>query len=152
MNTLTERLDNGFAEAWRPKAGDRLIGKIVGLDTRLSTYSEEPYPIVTVEAEDGSTEAGQPIPAGEERAWHCFDTVPRNELRKARPQPGERVGAAFHGKHAERGYNLWRIVVDRPFEAAFDWDSVPADESSSTAEAASTPTDEPAEDDGSIPF
>ncbi len=131
------------------KAGDKLIGKIVGLDTRISSYSEEAYPIVTVEAEEGSTEAGQPIEAGEERAWHAFDTVPRNELKKAKPQPGERIGAAFHGKHADRGYNCWRLIVDRPSEAAFDWDLVPADEDAAGTE--SSPTDDPAEDDG-IPF
>jgi len=84
MSSLSNRLDS-FAEAWKPKPGDTLIGVVIGLDKRTSTYNpSEPYAIVSIQVEDGSTEdGGTAIPVGEDRAWHGFDTVVRNELRSS---------------------------------------------------------------------
>ena len=144
MNSLADRLDS-FAEAWKPEPGDKLMGRIVGLDKRVSAYDDEPYVIVTVEAEESSAEdGGKPIPAGAERAWHAFDTIPRNELKRQRPRIGQRIGAGYHGLHA-RGYKRWKIVVEAAGETAFDWDEV--------AGAETEPPNRPdsAEDD-SLPF
>jgi hypothetical protein len=43
---LTDRLDN-FAEGWRPKPGDKLIGLVTDVDSRETEYGDEPYPIIT---------------------------------------------------------------------------------------------------------
>ena len=69
------------------RVGDKLIGTVVDLDERDSDYGDEPYPIVTVETDDGN-----------ELACHAFHTVARNELAKQRPVVGERIGIAYHGK------------------------------------------------------
>ena len=61
--SLSDRLDS-YAEAWRPKPGDKLIGVVVDLDERDSEYDDPPYPIVTVETDDG-----------EELAFHAYHTV-----------------------------------------------------------------------------
>ena len=109
MRSLEERLDT-FAEAWRPKTGDKLIGTVVDLDERESEYDEEPYPIVTVRTDDG-----------QELAFHGFHTVARNELAKQRPRVGERIGIAYHGVPEGRKYEAYRIIVERDEPRDLDW-------------------------------
>src|SRR5206468_3062798 len=109
MKTLDERLD-AFAEPWKPEPGDKLIGEVADLDERESEYGS--YPIVTVLTDEG-----------EELAFHAFRTVAKNELAKVRPQIGDRIGIAYHGKPDGKDYELYRIIVERD-EApkALDWD------------------------------
>ena len=107
--SLEDRLDT-FAEAWRPKAGDKLIGTVVDLDERESEYDEEPYPIVPVRTDDG-----------QELAFHGFDTVARNELAKQRPRVSERIGIAYHGVPEGRKYEAYRIIVERDEPQELDW-------------------------------
>jgi hypothetical protein len=107
--TVEERLDS-FAEAWRPEAGDKLIGTVVDLDERDSDFGDEPYPIVTVLTD-----------TGDERAFHGFHTVARNELAKQRPKVGERIGIAYHGL-SDKGYERYRIIVERDETPSLDWD------------------------------
>jgi hypothetical protein len=123
MKTLAERLDES-ADAWRPEPGDKLIGTVVGFDQRTSSYDDTPYPVVTVDIEDGSTEKRQPIAPGTEKAWHAYHTVPRNELSKLRPQVGERLGVAYYGK-GPKSYERYRVIVDRP-KAQINWDAIPS--------------------------
>jgi hypothetical protein len=113
MRSLNDRLDS-YAEAWRPKPGDKLIGVIVDLDERASEYDEDPYPIVTVERDDD----------GREVAWHAYHTVARNELAKQRPQRGDRIGIAYHGKPDGKSYESYRIIVEpaEPQANEIDWD------------------------------
>jgi hypothetical protein len=111
---LLDRLDS-FADAWRPQAGDKLVGIVVDLDLRSSQFDEEPYPIVTVRVSElGSTEqGGRPIPPGSERSFHAFHTVARNEVARQQPALGQTVGIASHGRH-DRGYERYRVIVERP--------------------------------------
>ena len=115
--SLEERLGS-FSEAWKPKMGDKLIGKVVGLDERVSDFYPEPYPIVVVLTDEG-----------QERSFHAFHTVPRRELASQRPVVGDRIGIAYHGKHEEKGYEQYRIVVEHanaePAKAP-DWDAIGA--------------------------
>jgi hypothetical protein len=130
--SLEERLENP-AEAWRPDPGEKLIGTVVDLDERESTYDEQPYPIVTVLTSDGN-----------EHAFHGFHTVPRRELARLRPRLGERIGIVYHGRHP-RGYEHYTIKLERD-PTAPDWERIAA--------AAGEPTDEDEqqdEDDG-IPY
>lgn len=99
--SLSDRLDS-FAEAWKPKPGDKLLGVIVDLDERTSSYDDDPYPIVTVQTDDG-----------QELAWHAFHTVARNELAKQKPVVGDRIGIAYHGKPEGKSYESYRVIVER---------------------------------------
>ena len=137
MSNLAERLDS-FPEPWKPIEGDKLIGELVDLSMRDSEYGD-PYPILTVEAEEGSTLDGKPISG--EYAWHGFHAMSRGEVARRRPQIGERVGISYHGKGtAAPGMSApekYRLLVDRPKaeQRAFDWDKVaaPVDEEPATA-------------------
>lgn len=121
MTTLSDRLD-GFPEPWKPtKPGSKLLGELVDRDTRASEYGE-PYVILTIEAEEGSTVDGRPI-AGE-WAWHAFHTMSRSEVTRRDPQIGDRVGVAYHGLgEAREGMNAparFRLVVERTKPALED--------------------------------
>ena len=59
MSNLAERLDS-YPEAWKPSVGDKLIGELVDLTTRDSEYGD-PYPILTIDAGEGSTLDEKPI-------------------------------------------------------------------------------------------
>lgn len=140
--TLEERLD-AFAKAWRPEKGDKLIGVVTDVDLRTSDYGP-PYPIITVEQEDGS-----------QLAFHGFHAVARRELAKQRPQPGDRIGIAYHGKGEPAkpgmsGAELYRIIVERDEQRmALDWDAIGVTaEAEAIVESADAAT--PADDD--IPF
>lgn len=128
MTSLAERLDN-FPEAWRPTSeGEKLIGELVDIDLRESDYGE-PYPVLTVLAEDGSSQDGKMIPPGTELSWHAFHTMARNAVKRKQPQVGERVGIVYAGLgEAQPGMNApvrWRLLVERPRPEQFDYDAVP---------------------------
>jgi len=96
MTSLSERLDS-FPEAWRPtNAGEKLIGELTDVDLRESDYGE-PYAVLTVLAEEGSTQDEEMIPPGTELTWHAFHAMARNAVRKKQPQVGERVGIVYAG-------------------------------------------------------
>jgi hypothetical protein len=129
MPSLSERLDS-FPEAWRPtNAGEKLIGELTDVDLRESDYGE-PYAVLTVLAEDGSTQDGEMIPPGTELAWHAFHAMARNAVKKKQPQVGERVGIVYAGVgEAQPGMNApvrWRLVVERPQAGLFDYNAVAA--------------------------
>jgi hypothetical protein len=149
MTSLAERLDS-FPEAWRPtNAGEKLIGELTDVDLRESDYGD-PYTVLTVLAEDGSTQDGEMIPPGTELAWHAFHTMARNAVKRKQPQVGERVGIVYAGVgEAQPGMNApvrWRLLVERPKPERFDYDTVPAG-ADDQPEATSEP-----ERDADIPF
>ena len=111
---LEDRIDS-FPEAWKPKTGDKLVGTVSELGERESEYHDTPYPIVTVTTDDGS-----------ELAFHGFHTVAKNELAKQRPSVGDRIGIKYFGKDEERGYERYRIVVEKaePASSEPDWDAM----------------------------
>lgn len=74
----------GYADAWRPAAGDTLRGKVVDLDTGHSGYGS--YPIVTIKSEEGGR-----------FAVHGFHTALRNRLAAIRPSIGDRLSIRFDG-------------------------------------------------------
>jgi hypothetical protein len=110
MSAFEDRLNEAYAPAWRPAAGDTLVGTVVALGERQGEF--EPYPIITVET-DG----------GQQFAFHAFHTVAKSELAAQKPRIGERVGVKYIGQIASQGgrgkYHGYRIIVDRPM--TLDW-------------------------------
>jgi hypothetical protein len=151
MTSLSERLDS-FPEAWRPKnVGEKLIGELIDVDLRESDYGE-PYAVLTVLAEEGSTQDGEMIAPGIELTWHAFHAMARNAVRKKQPQVGERVGIVYAGTGAaqpgRKPPERWRLVVERPQPELFDYStiSVGGDEPDAGEKLAQS------EDDDGIPF
>jgi hypothetical protein len=135
MQSLAERLDS-YADPWKPNAGDKLIGTVVDLDERTGEFGT--YPIVTVRTDEGS-----------ELAFHAFHTVAKNELAKQRPQVGEKIGIAYHGKPAGKTYEAYRIIVQRDEKPRqLDWERIGAEAAAESVETGGA--DDPVQDD--IPF
>jgi hypothetical protein len=131
MANLADRLDV-TAEAWRPEVGEKLIGVVVDLDERISSYDgATKYPVVTVQDDAGTC-----------LAWHAFHAVARAQLAQAAPVIGDRIGIKFSGKHPEKGYALWVVRVDRA-PVAPDWQRIGADAQTELGGAA---------DNNGIPF
>lgn len=97
MTTVHDRLDRDFAAGWKPKAGDKIVGVVVDVTERDGSYGR--YPIVTIRVE-----------GGDELGVHAFHEVLQSELAKVAPKPGDELGIAYLGKHAERGYHRYRVA------------------------------------------
>ena len=114
VNNVTLELRSEYGDLWeRIRRGFTLTD----LDTRETEYGDEPYPIITVLAEEGSTLECESIHAGTELAWHAFHTIARREIAKQRPAIGDHIGIAYHGpaEKASAGFSpaeRWRVIVD----------------------------------------
>jgi hypothetical protein len=74
-----------FAPGWRPEPGDTVTGEVISVDMAENQYG--PYPVVTVQQEDG-----------EKIALHAFHTVLRNAFERARPMPGIKLAVRYTGE------------------------------------------------------
>lgn len=116
--SLEDRLESGLPSAWRPDQDDPdlLIGEVMEIEVGTSDYGR--YPILVVKTEDG------------EKAVHGFHSVLQNELAKAAPQVGERVGIKYLGDvdtkpgSKYKSYKGYRVKVDRDKAATFDWNRI----------------------------
>ncbi|MHB8469999.1 MAG: hypothetical protein ACYDCH_09625 [Gaiellaceae bacterium] len=136
--SLDDRLDT-TAEAWKPNAGDKIVGEVIDVDSRDGGFGL--YPIVVLRTD-----------AGDEYAVHGFHTVIRNELAKRPPRIGERLGIKYLGK-SDKGYEAYKIVFETA--AAVDWQQIadevdPADLAAIEAGDPGPEVDVSADDD--IPF
>ncbi|HXJ92663.1 MAG TPA: hypothetical protein VMT20_07245 [Terriglobia bacterium] len=115
--SLKDKLDQEpvRAEAWRPDAGQELIGRITRINDREQD-GRDPYPVVTVEEPDGSL-----------IAFHAFHTVAKNQLLEAGAQAGDEIAIRYLGKKedAARPYHNYRIVVEHAANGAPADDEVP---------------------------
>lgn len=110
---IKERLDEGRekSEAWRPsEAGDELIGEVkkVGSWTSADYPEQGPYPIITVEQENG-----------ERLAFHGFHTVAKDQIAEEKPEPGDQIGIRYLGfvdtpQSTYAGYHNYHVVSERP--------------------------------------
>jgi hypothetical protein len=91
---------DAFAEGWRPNVGDKLIGIVIGIESRTTEFGE--YPILTIRTDEG-----------DDFAFHAYHTVAKREIEKLQPRVGDRIGIAYHGPHPTRGYERYRIVIAR---------------------------------------
>lgn len=114
MTSLHDRLDS-WPEPWKPNAGDKLVGTVAAVEVRDGGYGE--YPIVTVVGDDGV-----------EHAFHGFHTVAQRELARQRPEPGDTIGVAYHGRDEAKGYERYRVIVERAAtdDGGPDWDTIGA--------------------------
>ena len=104
-NDIHQQLDAEFAEPWKPKTGDKVIGVITDVTTRDGGYGE--YLIVSLKT------------GGGEVAVHAFHEVLRAELARIAPKPGDEIGIRYLGKHPEKGYHSYKVA--RAGTGAFDW-------------------------------
>lgn len=141
--SLEERLDADWAPAWRPEAGEKLVGEVTALDKRTG-YGGHEYAVLTVRAEDG-----------QEWSVHAFHSVLANELREAKPKVGERIGVKYLGQREGAGgssYHAYRVLIDRD-QQAFEWDESDGDEAAAAATQLHAPLEETSpSDDEDIPF
>ena len=73
------------AEGWKPEKGEVIVGTVIDVEFFTGEYGT--YPIITVETTDG-----------QEVNIHGFHTVLKNEIVKKRPQAGDKIAVAYHGK------------------------------------------------------
>jgi hypothetical protein len=110
-DTFEQQLEHAteHAPAWRfERDGATIIGEVVGFSEYDAGWG--PYPILTLRLSDGS-----------ERAVHAQREVLQQELAKARPCVGERLGIKYLGQPEGKKYHRYLVRVDRPEGATFDW-------------------------------
>ncbi len=109
---LAAALDQDPPTSWQWSApGDTLLGTFVRLD-RGTTRTGDTYPVAIVRDQDGTLR----------RLW-VFHAALRQQLRDARPAPGDRLGVRYLGERESgegRRYHAWRVVTDRQDGAAWD--------------------------------
>jgi hypothetical protein len=111
-----DTIDAKFPTAWRPDQdeADTIIGTFVEMQSTITDYGQTF--IMVLELADGSHKA----------VW-LLHTVLKNELARAHPKPGERVGIKYLGEQKTqpgskyKSFIGYRVKVDRPQGEAFDW-------------------------------
>lgn len=94
-NSVLDDLDREYAPAWKPDAGDKIVGIVSEISEREGTYGV--YPIVTLRTEDG------------ELAVHAFHEVLQNELARLAPKQGDLLGIKYAGMDSDKGYHRYRV-------------------------------------------
>lgn len=128
--SIEERLESGLPSAWRPDQDDpdMIVGEVVDIQVGTSDY--DPYPLILIRQDDG-----------EEKAVHGFHTVLKNELKRQRPQIGERMGIKYLGEQKTKpgskfnSFIGYRVKVERD-TGAFDWSKLGQPEPQEEAYAA----------------
>lgn len=105
------RYDYTYADAWMPKDDEVIEGKVASIDTGASAYG--PYPIVTVEREDGS-----------KAAVHCFHQAIRGQLARIKPKVGDPIGIKYLSRkksttNPSQSYAVYRVVSEGA--GGYDW-------------------------------
>lgn len=93
---------DGWPEAWNPKPGGNLVGTVRRYDVGQSAFG--PVHTVIVEREA----------SGEFVSVWLSSTVLLSLFQQHRPKVGERIGLRYLGKHPEKGYRRYVLLVDRP--------------------------------------
>jgi hypothetical protein len=119
------------ADAWRPEAGDELVGEIVGMNTRDGDGERDAYDIITVLEPDGSLSA-----------FHAFHSVAKSLIAEQGPRAGDKIGVRYMGqetsKSSGREYHSYRMVLDRGGRSLVDDESVAATQAAKEADTAGT--------------
>jgi len=101
--------DGAYPDAWRPRAGETLVGVVKNYTTAENQYGE--VAVCTVSEEE----------TGKAVAVWLSSAVLLSLFKRHKPKVGERIGLKYGGTRPEKGYKL---VVDRPEEAEPDFDSL----------------------------
>jgi len=107
--------DGAYPDAWRPQAGETLVGVVKNYTTASGQYGE--VAVCTIAEEE----------TGECVAVWLSSAVLLSLFKRHKPKVGERIGLKYGGTHPEKGYKLYALVVDRPEEAEPDFDSLLGD-------------------------
>lgn len=115
MSDLEERLERErrekeWAETWEPEEpGDALIGTLEKVEEAPTEFGT--YEVAHIRNEDGVLKG----------LW-LMHTVLQNEWTEADPQPGDRIGALYHGQRAgqDYDYHMWSVEVERAGETSED--------------------------------
>jgi len=107
--------DGTYPDAWRPRAGETLVGVVKNYTTAENQYGE--VAVCTVSEEE----------TGKAVAVWLSSAVLLSLYKRHKPKVGERIGLKYGGTHPEKGYKLYALVVDRPEEAEPDFDSLIGD-------------------------
>lgn len=102
---LDQLLDQDIA-AWRPEAGDKVVGTVVNLDIAGNESAFGSYFLLTIRADA----------TGELVNVHAFHTVLGRELARKSVGQGDRVGIKYLGRVERPGepdFENYRVVVDR---------------------------------------
>lgn len=112
--------ENGYATPWKPAPGDVITGKVVEAGM-IDPNGKGRYLRVTLENAEGQF------------ALHCFHSVLKNEIARARPKvgpDGDEITVTYNGKKeggAYGEYNSYSVSGGQVRE--MDWDSLlPQDE------------------------
>ena len=107
------------AEAWRPEAGEELVGEIVTINDRPANEERDGYPVITVLEPDGNL-----------AAFHAFHAVAKRWVQEQQPAAGDKIGVRYMGKAESKGsgreYNDYRMVLDRGGRSLADDESIAA--------------------------
>lgn len=109
---FAHELDADAPMAWRPEEGEKLVGKVLSIVERISSYDGvTPYPLLEVLDEA----------SGKVLQVHVFHEVLLGKLMEQQPKIGERVGIKYIRKGEK--YHEYVFRVDRPdgSTAPVDW-------------------------------
>jgi hypothetical protein len=114
---LAAETEREHAEAWRPKAGDCLVGEYVRKDAGVGSYDGKTYSILVLKDRDGV-----------EHAVWCFHAVLRERLAALKPKLGELVAVRYRGKRqgANAAYHDYAVEIERE-ASADDWQAEAGD-------------------------
>jgi len=108
MQDLGARVDS-FPEGWRPEPDEKIVGTVDSVDEFEGKFGA--YPVLTI-IEDG----------GGDVSVHCFHTVLKREVARQRPEPGDRIAIKYFGRDEERGYERYRVIVEKETgKTPIDW-------------------------------
>lgn len=104
---LNQELKNwdGWPDAWKPQAGDVLVGTVETYDTGFTPYGAVRTVIVMQEN-------------GERVSLWLSSTVLLDLFNRLKPKHGERIGLKYLGKDPKKHYHRYHLIVDR--EAGLD--------------------------------
>jgi hypothetical protein len=103
--------DGTWPECWKPKPGDILVGTVERYSTGQTMYG--PCRTVILRRDDG-----------ERVSLWLSSKVLLSQFEQHQPRVGERVGVRYHGKHPERGYKRFSLLVDRDQPAEPDFSPI----------------------------
>ena len=103
-------------QPWQPDKGDKLIGTVLSIEWVDSRYSDEPYPFLEIDSEDGIL-----------YGWNAAQTVPKQAIKRKGVRAGDRIAVKYLGEHA-KGYKDFRILVERPDATGSEPAQRPADD------------------------
>ena len=106
---------SGYPPAWKPQAGEVLVGTVTGYDIGESSFGR--VHTCMIETEEGKRFS----------LW-LSSKVLLSQFQKYRPKVGERIGLKYQGRDEAKGYHRYRLVVDRPETAAPTFDELGGEE------------------------